>query len=147
MHPDLLFQVSGLQKLFRIHPPVVNCNMMKLVSALSCCATTDFSMLFESEKSRRLKPLQENVLQGGQHFCRSGPDKFLQPEGGHNTWYKFLAEVLERTDVKLPAIAYFRHRLANVVGFLGHRRCTGLPTWKREAMTRCRPAQGMKAAI
>jgi hypothetical protein len=43
------------------------------------------------ERSRLLKPRQENILQGGQHFCRSGPDKFLQ--GGRNTGCKFLGYV------------------------------------------------------
>src|SRR6266852_1482177 len=52
----------------------------------------------------------------------------------------------KRTDVKDPAIAYFRRRLANVV-VLVSRRYRGLPTWKGEARTRCRPAQGLKAAI
>src|SRR6267154_6798980 len=43
------------------------------------------------ERSRLLKPLQENILQSGQHFCRSGPDKFLQ--GRRNTGRKLLGYV------------------------------------------------------
>src|SRR6267154_2497334 len=43
------------------------------------------------ERSRQLKPVQKNILQGRQHFCRSGPNKFLQ--GGHNTGCKFLGYV------------------------------------------------------
>ena len=37
------------------------------------------------ERSRWLKPIHEDILQAGQHFC---PNDFLQ--GGHDTWCEVL---------------------------------------------------------
>ena len=51
----------------------------------------------------------------------------------------------QQTGVKVPAIAYFQHRLANVVGSLDPRRCRGLPAWGEGARTRHRPVQGMQS--
>ena len=77
----------AVHKLFR-RIPVPTGNCYRMTGELSRSNELLYAFL---ERSRRLKPLQENILQGGQHCCRSGPDKLLQ--GRRNTWYNFLAQV------------------------------------------------------
>jgi hypothetical protein len=119
--------VSHKTKLFRVHVPVGNC--YRMVGELSRGKELFYAFL---ERPRRLKPRQ--VLAGRAQyvvqFSCIGKDSSQR-----------------RTYVKLPAKAYFRHRLANVVGLLDSPRCRGLPTSKGEARTGCRPAQRTKAAI
>ena len=68
---------------FRICVPVRNRYWM--TSEQSCTKELFYALI---EGSRRLEPLQENILQSGQSFCRSSTDNFLQ--GRRNTRYKFL---------------------------------------------------------
>src|SRR5882762_567779 len=53
--------------------PARNC--YRAISELSCGNELFYTLM---EGSRRLKPLQGDILQGGQHFCRPSPDQFLQ---------------------------------------------------------------------
>jgi hypothetical protein len=43
------------------------------------------------ERPHWLEPLNENILQAGQHFCYSSPNELSQ--GGGNTWRKLFGYV------------------------------------------------------
>ena len=101
----------------------------------SSCGNEIFYALMEG--SRRLIPLQENILQGEQNFCRPSR-QVLAGRAQYGAQFPLISRdsSQQRKDVKDPAIACFRHRLANVVGVLDRRRCRALPTC-RPILTPC----------